>query len=171
MKKSGFDRMVDIYREILSFIGGAFFLGFCFCVMVQVIARNFLPSAPSWTEEAARYSFIYMVAFGCGVAILKDEFVSVEFLHDALEGKGMHKVNKIIQICIMLVILCLSLYILTMAEPGFVFIKFAMYSTAMQLPMQYVYFSQILLFGFLSLSCVIRLIQLFRDFGKEEETK
>lgn len=171
MKKSGFDRVVDIYREILSFIGGAFFLGFCFCVMVQVIARNFLPSAPSWTEEAARYSFIYMVAFGCGVAILKDEFVNVEFLHDALETKGRHKANKIIQIGIVIVMLCLSAFILTQAEPTFVFIKFQMVSTAMQIPMQYIYFSQILLFSFVSLSCVFRLIQLFRDFGKEEETK
>ena len=34
----------------------------------------------SWTEELARYSFIYMVAFGVGLAALKHEFVNVEFL-------------------------------------------------------------------------------------------
>lgn len=168
MKKSGFDRMVDIYREVLSFFGGAFFLGFCFCVMVQVIARNFLPSAPSWTEEAARYSFIYMVAFGCGVAMLKDEFVNVEFLHDALEGKGKHKANKIIKIFNTLLMFFLSAYVLFFAEPTFAFIKFQMVSTAMQIPMQYIYFSQVLLFSFVTLSCIFRLIQLFRDFGKED---
>lgn len=166
MKKTAFDRIVKAYREVLSFFGGMFFLGFCFCVMVQVIARNFLPSAPSWTEEAARYSFIYMVAFGCGVAILKDEFVNVEFLHDSLENKGYHKANDIIKIAITFVMLVLSAYILIFAEPTFVFIKFNMVSTAMLIPMQYIYFSQILLFSFLTISCILRLIQLFRDFGK-----
>lgn len=168
MKKSGFDRAVNIYREVLSFIGGVFFLTFCACVMVQVIARNFLPSAPSWTEEAARYSFIYMVAFGCGVAILKDEFVNVEFLHDSLEAKGHHKANAIIKIIIVFVMLALSAYILIFAEPKFCFIKFLMVSTAMLIPMQYIYFSQFLLFTFLVISCILRLIQLLRDFGKED---
>ena len=67
-----FKKFVAVYREILSVIGSCFFLTFCACVMIQIISRNFLPSAPSWTEELARYTFIYMVAFGSGVAILKD---------------------------------------------------------------------------------------------------
>jgi hypothetical protein len=60
------------------------------------------------------------------------------------------------------------------AEPTFCFIKFRMVSTAMQIPMQYIYFSQILLFAFLSVSLVFRLIQMIRDFNKEgdfEETE
>ncbi len=168
MKKNDFDRLVAIYREVLSAIGGFFFLAFCVCVMVQVIARNFLSSAPSWTEEAARYTFIYMVAFGCGVAILKDEFVNVEFLHDSLEARGLHKVNKAIDILIKMAMLLLSGFILFRAVPTFAFIKFRMVSTAMQIPMQYIYFSQVLLYGFVCISLVIRLYQLFRDFNKPE---
>ena len=70
--------------------------------------------------------------------------------------------------------LIISLYILVMAEPTFCFIKFRMVSTAMQIPMQYIYFSQILLFAFLSVSLVFRLVQMIRDFNKEgdfEETE
>ena len=93
MKNSGFDKLVKVY-----------------CVMVQIISRNFLPSAPSWTEELARYSFIYMVAFGCGVAVLKDEFVFVEFLKDSLEAKGLHQANKIIRILVTFVMLIISLH-------------------------------------------------------------
>ena len=63
--------------------------------------------------------------------------------------------------------LLISVFILTQAEPTFVFIKFRMVSTAMQIPMQYIYFSQILLFTFLCISLVFRLIQMFRDFNKE----
>jgi TRAP-type C4-dicarboxylate transport system permease small subunit len=165
--ESGFDKLVKGYTEVLTAIGSVFYLAFCFCVIVQIFSRNFLPSAPSWTEELARYTFIYMVAFGCGVAILKDEFVCVEFLKDFLEAKGLHKVNKVIRIACTAAMLLISVFILTQAEPTFVFIKFRMVSTAMQIPMQYIYFSQILLFTFLCISLVFRLIQMFRDFNKE----
>lgn len=164
-----FNRFLVVYKSILSVIGSGFFLTFCACVLIQIIARNLLPSAPSWTEEAARYSFIYMCAFGCGIAMLKDEFVYVEFLRDKLEEKGLHKLNTLIRFGITAAMLVLSLFVLLKAEPSFVFMKFRMVSTAMQLPMQWVYFSQILMFGMLSLSAVLRLVMMLRDWNKTPE--
>lgn len=158
--KKALDSFIKIYTEILSAFGCTFYLAFVVCVLIQIISRNLLPSAPSWTEEAARYTFIYMVAFGCGIAILRDEFVSVEFLHDALEARGLGSVNKIIKLLIYLMMLVLCIFILLQAEPKFAFIKFRMVSTAMQLPMQLIYFSQILLFGFMSLSLVLNIVRL-----------
>ncbi len=143
--------------------------------MVQIISRNLLPSAPSWTEEAARYTFIYMVAFGCGVAVLKDEFVYVEFLKDALEGKNLHKANKLIRLLVTVAMLVLSAFLLTRSVPGLAFMKIRMVSTAMQIPMQIVYFSQVLMFGFLCISLVFRIIQMIYDWnnpaGEEPEWK
>ena len=162
--KKGFDKLVRIYTEILCAFGCVFYLAFCFCVMVQIISRNLLPSAPSWTEEAARYTFIYMVAFGCGVAVLKDEFVFVEFLKDALVGKGLHTLNKLIRLLVTVAMLVLSAFLLFKAVPGFAFIKFRMVSTAMQLPMQVVYFSQVLLFSFLCISLIFRIIQMLYNW-------
>lgn len=161
-----FNKIVAVYREILSFAGGFFFLAFCFCVLVQIIARNLLPSAPSWTEEAARYTFIYMVAFGSAVAMLKDEFVYVEFLRDSLEAKGHHRVNQVTRLLITLAIFILCVYILFFSEPAFAFLKFRMVSTAMQIPMQYIYFSQILMFLLLSISAFFRVIMFIRDWNK-----
>ena len=63
--KKGLEKFVDLFNHVLCFFGVIFYITFVVCVLVQVISRNFLPSAPSWTEEAARYSFIYLVAFGC----------------------------------------------------------------------------------------------------------
>lgn len=163
--KKGFDRFVKIYTEILCAFGCTFYLAFCVCVLIQIISRNLLPSAPSWTEEAARYTFVYMVAFGCGVAVLRDEFVFVEFLKDALAGKGLYKLNNAIRILVTFAMLVLSAYLLFFSVPQLAFIKFRMVSTAMQLPMQVVYFSQILLFGFLCISLVMRLIQMVRGFN------
>ncbi|MBR7188361.1 MAG: TRAP transporter small permease subunit [Clostridia bacterium] len=167
--KKGFDRFVKIYTEVLCAFGCVFYLAFCACVLIQIISRNLLPSAPSWTEEAARYTFVYMVAFGCGVAVLKDEFVFVEFLKDALVAKGLHKANKVIRILVTLAMLVLSAYLLFFSVPQLAFIKFRMVSTAMQLPMQVVYFSQILLFGFLCISLIMRIIQMVSDFSEPSE--
>lgn len=155
--KNALQRIMKVYNEILCAFGCTFYLAFCVCVLIQIIARNLLPSAPSWTEEAARYTFIYMVSFGCGVAALKDEFVFVEFLHDELERRGLHAANKVILLLVRLLMLFLCLFILFRSEPTFVFLKFRMVSTAMQIPMQYIYFSQILLFGFLALSLVLKI--------------
>lgn len=165
----GFNRFLSAYKSILSVIGSVFFITFCACVLIQIIARNLLPSAPSWTEEAARYTFIYMCAFGCGIAMLKDEFVYVEFLRDKLEEKGLHKLNTVIRFVITIAMLVLSLFILFKAEPSFVFMKFRMVSTAMQIPMQYIYFSQILMFGMLSFSGILRIIMMIRDWNKTPE--
>ncbi|MBR0093265.1 MAG: TRAP transporter small permease subunit [Lachnospiraceae bacterium] len=161
-----FDKIVKIYTEVLCAFGGVFYITFCVCVLVQIFSRNFLPKAPSWTEEAARYAFIYMVAFGCGVAVLKDEFVFVEFLKDALEMAKKRTINKIIRLLVTVAMLVISIYILTQSVPTFAFIKFRMVSTAMQIPMQYIYFSQVLLFVFLSVSLVFRIIQMLLDWNK-----
>ena len=167
--KKGFDRFVKIYTDILCAFGCVFYLAFCVCVLIQIVSRNLLPSAPSWTEELARYTFVYMVAFGCGVAVLKDEFVFVEFLKDALVAKGRYRLNRAIRLFVTFVMLALSLYLLFFSVPQLAFIKFRMVSTAMQLPMQYIYFSQILMFGFLSISLVMRIIQMIRDFSDAPE--
>ena len=167
--RKGFDKLVSVYLEILCAFGCFFYLAFCVCVLIQITSRNLLPSAPSWTEEAARYTFIYMVAFGCGVAVLKDEFVFVEFLRDWLEGKRLHTLNKLIRFMVTIAMFILSAFILFYSVPELAFIKFRMVSTAMQIPMQVVYFSQILLFGFLCVSLILRMIQMILDWNKKTE--
>jgi TRAP-type transport system small permease protein len=54
--------------------------GMILAVVIQVLARLLLPSAPNWTEEVARIFFIYMVAFGAGLAVRNDVFVKLDFL-------------------------------------------------------------------------------------------
>ena len=52
MKKS-LNKFIKGYMEVLYALSSVFYIGFCLCVLVQVISRNFLPNAPSWTEELA----------------------------------------------------------------------------------------------------------------------
>ena len=166
--KKGLDKFINVFDHILFFFGVIFYLTFVACVLIQVISRNFLPNAPSWTEEAARYSFIYMVSFGCAVAVHRNEFVSVEFLYDALEHKYAG-VNKVIALVIKIVLLVFNLYILTQSVFSFAFIKFPMYSTAMTLPMQYVYFALVLLFGLMIIAYICEILRTILNWNEKEE--
>ena len=42
MKKS-LNKFIKGYMEVLYALSSIFYIGFCFCVLVQVISRNFLP--------------------------------------------------------------------------------------------------------------------------------
>lgn len=68
---------------------GAFISLLCMIlsVVIQVFARLFLPSAPNWTEEAARIFFIYMVAFGAGLGIRSDAFVKLDIIRNMIQAK------------------------------------------------------------------------------------
>ena len=166
--KKVLDKFINVFDDILCFFGVIFYLTFVACVLIQVISRNFLPNAPSWTEEAARYSFIYMVSFGCAVAVHRNELVSVEFLHDALDHKYAG-VNKVIAILIKIVLLVFNVYILTQSVFSFAFIKFPMYSTAMTLPMQYVYFALVLLFGLMIIAYICEILRTILNWNEKEE--
>ncbi len=157
--KRGLDKTINVFNSVLCAVGVFFYMTFVVCVLVQVISRNFLPSAPPWTEEMSRYAFIYMVAFGCGVAVHRREFVNVEFLHDFFEMKGLHQVNRILEVVIQAGLCVFSLYLLFKAVVPFAFIKFPMFSTAMEIPMQYVYFSIVLMFSFLPLSFALEVVR------------
>ena len=157
MKKS-LNKFIKGYMEVLYALSSIFYIGFCFCVLVQVISRNFLPNAPSWTEELARYSFIYMVAFGVGLDGLQDEFVNVEFMGDFLKKKS-PKALKVLNLVIEVIILAMCLVILVMAEPKYCFPTFAMNSTATNIPMKYIYFSQFLTFIVLPVSYVLDIVR------------
>ncbi|MBR0205040.1 MAG: TRAP transporter small permease subunit, partial [Synergistaceae bacterium] len=70
--------MAKIYYWILSASAVIGMIGYIVAVVIQVFARTFLPVVPSWTEEAARYLFIYSVALGAGIVVLKDEYARVD---------------------------------------------------------------------------------------------
>lgn len=62
----------------------------CFvaCILVQIYARLFLETAPSWTEEAARLFFVLSVGFAAGPALKSDFYVYFDFLYARLSARG-----------------------------------------------------------------------------------
>lgn len=159
-------RIFEFFNTLMSYVSALGLLGFIISVMIQVVSRTFLPSAPSWTEEAARYLFIYMVAFGASVAVHKREFVGVELLQDAFHSS---KVKMFFLLCIDILLLFFSVFVLKNSVLKFAILKYRMVSTAMEIPMQYVYFSLIILFTLLIISYILEIIDILIFHGKDIE--
>lgn len=75
-------------------------------VCLQVFARYALPWSPPWTEELARFCFIYMVSWGAGLAIKDRSYVNVDIL---LQSLGERKRVILDSFILMLIILLMGL--------------------------------------------------------------
>jgi TRAP-type C4-dicarboxylate transport system permease small subunit len=124
--KPRLETFVDKYNVLMSSIASIFLMGFITVVMIQVISRTFLPKSPAWTEEVARYFFIYMVAFGASVAVHKKEFVGIDLLTVYFPDT----INRLLEILINAGLLTLCWFLLLRSVLKFALIKYRMVSTA-----------------------------------------
>ena len=145
---------VRIYQWLLSASAAAGMIGYLAAVVIQVFSRTFLPTVPSWTEEAARYLFIYSVAFGAGIVALKDEYARVDIVTSHFSG-GFKKVYEL-AVCVLL--LAFDIYLAVYSIPKFVFLKFRMVSTAMEIPMPFINFSVLLFVILQAVSYALRIL-------------
>jgi TRAP-type C4-dicarboxylate transport system permease small subunit len=69
-------------------------------VSLQVLGR--VPGVPSppWTEEVARFCLVWLVAFTCGVAVLKGELVNVDLFVTPLPPKGRWVADRIVDVIV-----------------------------------------------------------------------
>ena len=153
------DSLIKKYNDFMSYLGLVCLAGFIISVLMQVISRTFLPKTPSWTEELARYLFIYMVAFGSSVAVHKKEFVAVDLVIDFLPNV----IRKLIELIINIVLMIFVVFVFLKSVLGFAILEYRMVSTAMQVPMQYIYFSMIILFGLLILSFGLEILYQLKE--------
>ncbi len=144
-------KALDMVLSVLSVIG---LIGFIISAAVQIFSRTFLPKIPSWTEEASRYLFIYSVAFGCGLVVRRNEFVIVDFVVDRMKPR----IRKLQRVLVDVLVLAFNVFMIFYSVPKFVFLKYRMVSTAMEIPMTYIYFSMMALFVVQALCYLIQII-------------
>lgn len=129
-------------------------------IFVQVIARHVFNSSLSWSEEFARYVFIWQIWLGTSMATRERTHVKVEILQGMLGKKG----NCVLNItgCIGVLVFAFFLvhygYLSMMSIMG----RHAV-STAMRIPLWIVYLS--LPVGNL-LVCLRMVVQIIEEIGK-----
>ncbi|MEO1090493.1 MAG: TRAP transporter small permease [Pseudomonadota bacterium] len=71
-------RTIARVEQIARLAVAVAFLMLAAAVLLQVIARTFLPWSPVWTEELARFSLLYLVACGAGLSLRTGDLVNVD---------------------------------------------------------------------------------------------
>lgn len=121
---------MDKFLEIFTVIS---FLGLIGVVLLQVIARLFLPQAPVWTEEMARVLFIYSTSFAVGLAVKERAYVSVDLLQKVLPDSFQLYVRGIIYIMIIFFMSLITYYAID-------FVKIGNFQTSSALQIRTLYF-------------------------------
>ncbi len=80
MSFAGFRRVIDRAVEIVA---GLLFVLMCLLVLAQIVARK-LDDPLVWSEELARYIFIWVSFLGLAIAVRRNSHISIRLLVDAL---------------------------------------------------------------------------------------
>ena len=126
-------------------------------VLLQILARYALPFRVHWTEEAARFSFLYTVAFASGLAMKNKAFVNVDLLPISLRGTA----RVILELFIDAVTLAF-LTVLFLHSRRFVTIGARQTSSSLRIPMNNLFFITIVIAVGMGYFVVVRMIHTLR---------
>ncbi|EFF0769804.1 TRAP transporter small permease [Escherichia fergusonii] len=155
-----FNKLYGYIEKIYLIIGAVLLTALIGVVLLQVISRPLPISSPAWTEEAARFLLVYVVAFGCALATGRRELVNVDLVISMLSPT----LRKGLVLIIDLVILTCSI---TLMINSVEYVESTMWRMATTLPISqaWVTASVIIITANLSLFTLFNLI---RDFTPQE---
>ena len=155
-----FNKLYGYIEKIYLIIGAVLLTALIGVVLLQVISRPLPISSPAWTEEAARFLLVYVVAFGCALATGKRELVNVDLVISMLSPT----LRKGLVLIIDLVILTCSI---TLMINSVEYVESTMWRMATTLPISqaWVTASVIIITANMSLFTLFNLI---RDFTPQE---
>ncbi len=107
-------------------------------IFLQVVMRYVFSNSLSWTEELARYIFVWQIWLGASLGIKYRKHIRVEFLSNALRGRS----RKYLEILVIVLWLGMNVF-LTLNGSGLVdqLLSRNALSPSMRIPLAYVYAS------------------------------
>lgn len=84
--------------------------GFIGSTLIQIYARFLMESAPSWTEEAARFFFIYAMGFAAGLAMIGNYYVHLDLVYNKLKENHKRILDLSISITVFVMFLIMAIY-------------------------------------------------------------
>ena len=140
----------DSFEKVLCAI---LFTAMVLCIVWQLIMR-WTGGNLSWTEEAARYIFIWLAWIGMSEAVRQRKHIKVEFATAVAKGAGRLFFDLLSNVAF--IIFCVVTFVLEWQQFDRVTFKFTQYSPAMQLPMGICYAG-------LCVGCILMFYRLIRD--------
>jgi TRAP-type C4-dicarboxylate transport system permease small subunit len=117
-------------------------LGFISCILIQIFARLFLATAPSWTEEAARLFFVIAIGFSAGLALRSGEYVNFDFFYRRMSNSWQRRVAFCIDLLTVVLFAIFTVYAVQFTVMGW-----AERSPSLKFPMA-IPFAGMLILGF-----------------------
>ncbi len=102
--------MKKFINNFEEYIGGSIFIVMLLVLIIQIAARQIFDIPLKWSEELARFLFVYAGYFGVSASIKENSHVYIEFFVEKLPEKVQKVINIIIQ-ALVLVVLITMLYI------------------------------------------------------------
>lgn len=131
-------------------------------IFLQVFTRYVLGDAMSWTEEASRYLFIWLIFLSVGIAFVEKRHIAIDLIMERLPKT----LQRVLQQFVYILLMALSVFLLIQ---GYLLVEqmqtFNQKSATLQIPMWIVYTS--LPVGFLF--AILRLVQASLHIYQDEE--
>lgn len=134
-------------------------------IFVQVVMRQ-LNSSLSWSEELARFCFIWLIYLGISYGVKKQRHIKVDVVLVMLNEKGKIIINMISNILFVVFTVFVIYYGFDIASK---LLAFGQKSPALQIPMGLVYMATPVGMGLTLIRLIQNLIKQFKALqGKEE---
>jgi TRAP-type C4-dicarboxylate transport system permease small subunit len=157
-----FEKILKGLRAVLYWFSFTAMLVMLALIFVQVITRYCFGYTPEWSEELARFLFVWVVFLGSALIMGEGGHLAVQFVPLHYKGKPF---GKVLEIIINLSSYAFTILLLVQGAKMTKTMTFQL-SPGMDLPMSYVYFVIPLSCALMLLYIVRDTIQIIRDLGK-----
>jgi TRAP-type C4-dicarboxylate transport system permease small subunit len=153
------DRVLPVLDVVLRKIRAALYWFACAAMMVmlltisvQVITRYGFKYTPEWSEEVARYLFVYVVFLGSALIMGESGHLAVEFLPNRYKGTPFGAMLRLLRL------VCGYLFVAILFTQGYKMAEVMTFQTSpgLDIPMSYIYAA-------IPLSAVLMLLYMIRD--------
>ena len=115
-------------------------IGFIGATSVQIFARFFLANAPSWTEEASRFFFIYAMSFAAGLALRDKYYVELDIFYRKFPKKLRKLTDLVVQLSTIVLFAIMGIF-----SVQYIILGSIETSPSMKIPMSFAFFSMTLM--------------------------
>lgn len=155
--------MDEHIEELLLFV---FSFIMVFVIAMQVFMRFVLSSSLTWSEELARYCFIWMVYIGISYGVKRQQHIKVDAALLLLKDKG----KTILGILANLIFLAFAVVIIIHGyELAQRLLTFGQITPALQIPMGLIYMATPIGMGLTVIRIIQRLIQQVKSVTEQEQ--
>ena len=146
------DKLLNGIRSVLCWFSFVAMMVMLLTIFAQVVTRYGFNYTPEWSEELARYLFVYVVFLGSALIMGESGHLAVEFLPNYFKDTA---IGKFLQL---LSLVCGYLFIGILLTQGAKMVKVMTFqeSPGLEISMSYVY-------AVIPISCVLMLLYLLRD--------